>query len=151
MALALREATRAASLGEVPVGAVVVQHGVVLGRGGNMVETRGDATAHAEMIALREAVDALGDWRLVDAAMYVTLEPCPMCAGALILARVGTVVFGARDPKFGACGSVVDLLGGGPRWNHRVAVVAGVEEDESARLLREFFARRRAGPPDAEP
>jgi len=144
MALALREAERAARMGEVPVGAVVVQHGVVVGRGHNMVETRQDATAHAEMIALRRAAETLDGWRLSDAAIYVTLEPCPMCAGALILARLGTLVYGARDPKFGACGSVVNVFDEANAWNHRLTVVPDVMAEESARLLREFFAGRRA-------
>ena len=144
MTLALREAALAAQRGEVPVGAVVVQDGSVLGRAHNEVETRQDATAHAEMLAIRQATDAVGTWRLNDATLYVTLEPCPMCAGALMLSRLSTVVFGARDPKFGACGSVVDLFADEARWNHRVSLVSGVGEHESARLLRDFFARRRA-------
>ena len=144
MSLALDQAKEAACRGEVPVGAVVVHHGVLVGRGHNAVESRRDATAHAEMIALAEAVRALGDWRLTQTALYVTLEPCPMCAGAAILSRVGTIVYGAADAKFGACGSVTDLFAEGLGWNHRPEIVRGVSGEECARLLREFFRTRRA-------
>ena len=144
MQVALREAVRAAELGEVPVGAVVVLNGEIIGRGRNEVEQRRDASAHAEMLALREAAEAVGSWRLTGADIYVTLEPCPMCAGALILSRIRSVVFGARDPKFGALGSVTNLLDESARWNHRFDVIAGIEANESARLLREFFRELRA-------
>lgn len=144
MALALREAEKGLRRGEVPVGAVIVRGDAVVGAGHNLVERRGNATAHAEMIAIGKATRALGDWRLAGATLYVTLEPCPMCAGALILSRIATLVFGAYDSKFGACGSVVDLFADERTWNHRVAVVPGVMADESAKLLRRFFAERRA-------
>ena len=144
MNLAMREAERAADVGEVPVGAVVVYQDAVIGSAHNEVESRGDATAHAEMLALREAAGAVGGWRLIDADLYVTLEPCPMCAGALILSRVRSVVFGARDPKFGGCGSVTDLFAAEARWNHRVETVEGVCAEQSAELLRGFFRSRRA-------
>jgi tRNA(adenine34) deaminase len=146
MACALREAEKAAQMGEVPVGAVVVCEGAAIGRGHNLVESRGSATAHAEMIALAEAARAIGDWRLAGSTLYATIEPCPMCAGAIILSRVGTLVYGAADAKFGACGSVVNLFSENAAWNHRVSVVSGVRADESTRLLREFFAERRKNP-----
>ena len=140
MTLALHEAQRAAEQGEVPVGAVIVLGDVVIGRGHNRAESLRDATAHAEMLALRQAAGSLGNQRLNDAAIYVTLEPCPMCLGALILSRVGTLVYGARDAKFGACGSVVDLLDEGYQWNHSIEVVEGVMADECAGLMSRFFA-----------
>src|SRR5437868_3531874 len=142
MRLAIREAQRALEHGDVPIGAVVVRSGEVLAAARNERELRGDPTAHAEIIALREAARVVGSWRLLDAAVYVTLEPCAMCAGALVLARVARVVYGARDPKAGACGSVLDVLGE-PRLNHRPEVAGGLLADESAGLLREFFATRR--------
>jgi tRNA(adenine34) deaminase len=144
MHLALREAARAGEMGEVPVGSVVVLDGTIIGRGHNEVEMRGDASAHAEILAMRRAADAVGSWRLNGADLYVTLEPCPMCAGALILSRIRTLVFGARDPKFGAVGSVTNLLDDGLPWNHRLEVVEGIDADASARLLKEFFQRRRS-------
>ena len=142
MRLALREAERALEHDDVPIGAVVVHEGEVIGAGRNERELRQDPTAHAEMIALREASRALSSWRLMDAVLYITLEPCAMCAGAIVLARVSRVVFGATDPKAGAAGSVLDVLGE-PRLNHRPEVAAGLLADESAGLLREFFASRR--------
>ncbi|GAC1434244.1 MAG: tRNA adenosine(34) deaminase TadA [Solirubrobacteraceae bacterium] len=142
MRIALREAGRAAEHGDVPVGAVVVQAGEVLGTGHNERELRADPTAHAEVLALREASRALGSWRLSDAVLYVTLEPCAMCAGAIVLARVARVVYGATDPKAGAAGSVLDVLAE-PRLNHRPEVAGGLLAAESAALLREFFAARR--------
>src|SRR6202035_4188742 len=142
MRLALREATRAAEHGDVPIGAVVVRDGEVIGLGGNQRELRGDPTAHAEVIALREAARRVGSWRVHDAVVYVTLEPCAMCAGALVLARVPRVVFGASDPKAGACGSVLDVLGE-PRLNHRPIVAGGLLAEECGELLRAFFAARR--------
>ncbi len=126
-----------------PIGAVVVRDdGEVLGAGHNERELRQDPTAHAEVIALREAARRLGSWRVLDSAIYVTLEPCAMCAGALVLGRVGRVVYGTPDPKAGAAGSVLDVLGE-PALNHRPEVVAGVREAECAGLLRDFFATRR--------
>jgi tRNA(adenine34) deaminase len=142
MHLALREAERALEHGDVPIGAVVVRDGEVLAAGRNERELRGDPTAHAEMIALREAARAVGAWRVLESVIYVTLEPCAMCAGAIVLARVPRVVYGASDPKAGACGSVLDVLGE-PRLNHRPAVAGGLLADESAELLRAFFAARR--------
>jgi tRNA(adenine34) deaminase len=142
MRLALREAERALEHDDVPIGAVVVHEGEVIGAGRNERELRQDPTAHAEMIALREASRALSSWRLMDAVLYVTLEPCAMCAGAIVLARVSRVVFGASDPKAGAAGSVLDVLGE-PRLNHRPEVAAGLLADEAAALLQDFFGDRR--------
>ncbi len=136
--MALSEARRAGALGEVPVGAVILKGDQVLGRGRNLRETLGDPTAHAEIMAIRQAASVLGNWRLLDATMYVTLEPCPMCAGAIVLARIPELIIGARDPKTGAAGSVMDLLRG-ERLNHRVRVVFGVRENECSALLEEFF------------
>jgi tRNA(adenine34) deaminase len=142
MRLALREAERALEHDDVPIGAVVVHEGEVIGAGRNERELRQDPTAHAEMIALREASRALSSWRLVDAVLYVTLEPCAMCAGAIVLARVSRVVFGATDPKAGAAGSVLDVLGE-PRLNHRPDVAGGLLADDAAALLQDFFGDRR--------
>jgi len=142
MRLALREAERALEHDDVPIGAVVVHEGEVIGAGRNERELRQDPTAHAEMIALREASRALSSWRLMDAVLYITLEPCAMCAGAIVLARVSRVVFGASDPKAGAAGSVLDVLGE-PRLNHRPEVAAGLLADEAAALLEDFFGDRR--------
>jgi len=142
MRLALREAARALEHEDVPIGAVVVREGEVIGSGHNEREVRADPTAHAEMIALREAARALGSWRVLDAVMYVTLEPCPMCAGAIVLARIPRVIFGALDPKGGAAGSVLDVLGQ-PRLNHRPTVQGGLLAGECAELLQAFFAPRR--------
>jgi tRNA(adenine34) deaminase len=142
MRLALREAARAVEHDDVPIGALVVRDGEVIGSGHNEREVRADPTAHAEMIALREAARAIGSWRVLDAVLYVTLEPCAMCAGAIVLARVPRVVFAATDPKAGAAGSVFDILGE-PRLNHRPQVAAGLLAEESADLLRSFFAPRR--------
>jgi tRNA(adenine34) deaminase len=143
MAVALEEAERAAAEGDVPVGAVVIAEGRVVARRHNERESRRDPTAHAEVLALRDAAAVLGRWRLLDATVVVTLEPCPMCAGALVAARVGSVVFGATDPRAGACGSLYNLCAD-PRLNHEVTVTAGVRADESARLLERFFTERRA-------
>jgi tRNA(adenine34) deaminase len=143
MRLALREATRALEHDDVPIGALVVRDGEVIGSGHNEREVRADPTAHAEMIALREAARAIGSWRVLDAVLYVTLEPCAMCAGAIVLARVPRVVFAATDPKAGAAGSVFDILDE-PRLNHRPQVAAGLLAEESADLLRSFFAPRRS-------
>jgi tRNA(adenine34) deaminase len=142
MRLALREATRALEHEDVPIGAVVVQGGEVIGAGHNEREMRADPTAHAEMIALREAARALGSWRILDSVMYVTLEPCAMCAGAIVLARLPRVVFGASDPKAGAAGSVFNVLDE-PRLNHRPQVESGLLAEDCADLLRAFFAPRR--------
>ena len=142
MRLALREAERALEHEDVPIGCVIAHEGEVLAAAGNERELRGDPTAHAEVLALREASRALGEWRLIGTAVYVTLEPCAMCAGAIVLARVPRVVYGADDPKAGAAGSVFDVLAE-PRLNHRPEVAAGLLAGESAELLRRFFAVRR--------
>lgn len=142
MARALDEAEAAAREGEAPVGAVVVVDGEVVARGRNRREIDRDPTAHAELLAVRDAAARLGRWRLSGATVYVTLEPCPMCAGALILARVDRVVFGAYDPKAGACGSVVNLFEAG-RFNHRPDIVGGVMAEACGRVLTKFFEGRR--------
>ena len=142
MRLALREAERALEHDDVPIGAVVVHDGEVIGAGKNERELRGDPTAHAEILALREAAARLGSWRVLDSVIYVTLEPCAMCAGAIVLARVPRVVYGTVDPKAGAAGSVLDVLAE-PRLNHRPEVAAGLLAEESAELLRAFFRSRR--------
>ena|SRR5215831_16630804 len=142
MDLALAEAKKAEAAGEVPVGAVVVSAGVVIGCGFNQPITAKDPTAHAEIIALREAARHERNYRLTNAIMYCTIEPCMMCAGAMIHARIGRLVFGTPDIKAGSAGSIYNVLTD-PRLNHRVDVVFGIREEESAALLREFFARRR--------
>jgi tRNA(adenine34) deaminase len=148
MGEALAIAADAAARGEVPVGAVVVRDGVIVGRGGNAPIGEADPTAHAEIAALRDAARRLGNYRLPDCTLYATLEPCAMCAGAIMHARIERVVFGARDPKTGACGSVVDLFAE-PRLNHHAAVCADVRANESAALLGGFFLRRRAAAKDS--
>ena len=156
---ALREARAAAESDEVPVGCVIVHDGLIIGRGHNQTETLQDATAHAEIVAIGAASSALGSWRLLDCTLYVTLEPCAMCAGAIVLARLGRLVYGAADPKAGACGSVLDVIGE-RRLNHRVPVTPGVLEPECGELLRQFFRKKRRaalrlaeveGPPEDEP
>jgi tRNA(adenine34) deaminase len=142
MRLALREAERALEHDDVPIGAVVVHAGEVIGTAHNERELRNDPTAHAEMLALREAARKLASWRILDAALYVTLEPCAMCAGAIVLARVPRVIYGAADPKAGAAGSVLDVLDE-PRLNHRPTVAGGLLADLSAELLHDFFSTRR--------
>jgi tRNA(adenine34) deaminase len=142
MALAIREAERAVEHGDVPVGAVVVREGEVLALAHNERELRGDPTAHAEVLALREAARVCGHWRLIDCALYVTLEPCAMCAGAIVLARIPRLVFAASDPKAGAAGSVLDVLGE-PRLNHRPKVSGGLLGEPASELLRAFFEARR--------
>jgi tRNA(adenine34) deaminase len=142
MRAALREAEEAARRDEVPVGAVVVHGGRIIGRGFNQREMLKDPTAHAEMIAITQAAAALEGWRLEGATLYVTLEPCLMCAGAIVNARIARVVFGALDPRAGACGSLYQV-GLDPRLNHRFEVTGGVLAAESAALLQEFFARKR--------
>ena len=142
MRLALREAERALEHDDVPIGCVIAHDGEVVAAAGNEREVRGDPTAHAEVLALREASRALGGWRLTGTAMYVTLEPCAMCAGAIVLARVPRVVYGAPDPKAGAAGSVVDVLGE-PRLNHRPEVAEGLLAEECAELLRRAPTRSR--------
>ena len=144
MEFALAAAREAAGAGEVPVGAVVVRDGEIIARTSNRTVRDQDPTAHAEVLALREASRVTGSWRLDDCTLYVTLEPCAMCAGALVLARVDRVVFGAWDPKAGMSGSVEDLLRH-PRLNHRPGVLGGVMEDAASALLRQFFTARRGG------
>jgi tRNA(adenine34) deaminase len=142
MQMAIRDAQIALEHGDVPIGAVVVCDGEVVGEGHNERELRQDPTAHAEVIALREAARTLGSWRILDSVLYVTLEPCPMCAGAIVLARVPRVVFGCTDPKAGAAGSVLDILAE-PRLNHRPEVAGGLLAPECAALLQDFFSSRR--------
>jgi tRNA(adenine34) deaminase len=142
MRLALREAERALEHGDVPVGAVVVHGGEVIGAGHNERELRQDPTAHAELLAIREASRRLGTWRLLDTVLYVTLEPCAQCAGAIVLGRVPRVVYGTVDPKAGAAGSVLDVLAH-PRLNHRPEVAGGLLADECSALLVDFFRSRR--------
>ncbi len=145
MALALEEARAALAHGDVPVGAVaLLAGGEVVGRRHNERELRGDPTAHAELLALRDAAEVVGGWRLDGLSLVVTLEPCPMCAGALVAGRVGRVVFGAPDPRAGACGSLYNLCAD-PRLNHEVAVTPGVLAAEAAALLTRFFSERREG------
>jgi tRNA(adenine34) deaminase len=138
MSFALEEARLAAEEGEVPIGAVLVCDGAIVGRGRNARETAADPTAHAEMIAIRQAAERLGRWRLSGCTLYVTLEPCPMCAGALVNARIDRLVYGAADPKAGAVGTLFDLSSD-LRLNHRFDVTAGVLGEESGVMLREFF------------
>jgi tRNA(adenine34) deaminase len=142
MAAALEEARRAASIGEVPVGAAVLRDGAVVASAHNETVARGDPTAHAELLALGQAFQALRTDRLTDCTLYVTLEPCAQCAGAIVLAKVGRVVFGAYDPKAGMVGSLGDVLRH-PGLNHRVEVIGGVEEEACGRLLQDFFRDRR--------
>ena len=145
MGVALEEAALAAAHGDVPIGAVAVRSGQVVARRHNERELRGDPTAHAEILALQDAAAATGSWRLSDVTLVVTLEPCPMCAGALVASRLVTVVFGTADPKAGACGSLYNLCAD-PRLNHEVEVVPSVRAAECASLLTSFFAERRRVP-----
>lgn len=142
MAEALKEAEQAALMGEVPIGAVIVRDGEIIARAHNLTETTPDPTAHAEINALRQASALLGGRRLIGCEMYVTLEPCPMCAGALVWSRIDKLYIGAEDPKAGACGSVMNIVEN-PRLNHRIQVVRGLEKEECARILRDFFKRLR--------
>lgn len=146
MALALDEARRAAAHGEVPVGALVIVDGTIISLRGNERERRHDPTAHAEMLALRDAAALAGGWRLRDATLYVTLEPCAMCAGAIVLARIKRLVYGADDPKAGAAGSIFNIVDH-PALNHHPEIRAGVMAAEASELLREFFAVRRETEP----
>ena len=138
MGEALREAGAAAEREEVPIGAVVAHAGRIIGRGHNQTEMLRDATAHAEMLALTQAAEALGNWRLAGCTLYSTVEPCTMCCGAMVLSRVERLVYGAADPKFGAVVSIADVLSN-PRHNHKVQVISGVRADEAAALLQAFF------------
>lgn len=143
MAIALQEASVAAEAGDVPVGAVVTIGGSVVSRAHNEREALGDPTAHAEILALRRAAETIGSWRLTDACLYVTLEPCPMCAGALLAARISRLIFATADPKAGSCGSLYNLCAD-PRLNHEIPVTSGVLAAEAAGVLSDFFAARRA-------
>ena len=142
MKMALELARQSAEEGEVPVGAVIVKNGTVIGTGRNRREAAGNALAHAELEAIHNACETLGGWQLIDCTLYVTLEPCPMCAGAIINARIPRVVQGAVNPKAGSCGSVVDLFS--LPYNHRPQLESGVLEDECKTVLKEFFKRLRA-------
>jgi tRNA(adenine34) deaminase len=146
MAVAVEEAEQAGAAGEVPVGAVAVRDGQVIARAHNRREADVDPTAHAELLVLRAAAAAMGTWRLPDVTVYVTLEPCPMCAGGLVAARVGRLVFGAADPKAGACGSLYNLCAD-PRLNHELPVTHGVLAERAAALLADFFEQRRGRDP----
>ncbi|MDA8353624.1 MAG: tRNA adenosine(34) deaminase TadA [Firmicutes bacterium] len=139
---AIREAHRAEQIGEVPIGAVVVCDGEIIGRGHNLRETDQDPTAHAEMVAIREAANRLGSWRLPQCNLYVTLEPCPMCSGAILLSRLNTVVFGTYDPKAGCAGTLMNLLRD-PRFNHQAEVIGGIMEEDCSQLLTGFFQQLR--------
>ncbi|NMO97887.1 tRNA adenosine(34) deaminase TadA [Paenibacillus lemnae] len=139
---AMLEAAKAEALGEVPIGAVIVRGDHIIGRGYNLRETTFDGTAHAEMVAIREASQYLQAWRLLDCRLYVTLEPCPMCAGAIVQSRVPQVIYGTTDPKAGCAGTLMNLLQE-PRFNHRTEVVSGVLQHECASMLTQFFRRLR--------
>ncbi len=142
MRQAFKEAEKAFADDEVPVGCVIVHDGRIIGRGRNRIESLQDPTAHAEMLAVTSAAENLGSWRLNGATVYSTLEPCAMCAGALVLARIDRLVFGAPDPKFGACGSIFNIVSD-PRTNHRISVSMGLLKDEVAAIMREFFLKKR--------
>ncbi|NLU09709.1 MAG: nucleoside deaminase [Tepidanaerobacter acetatoxydans] len=142
MRQAIQEAKRAMEIDEVPIGAVVVKADEVIARAHNLRETLQDATAHAELLAIRKACEVLGTWRLQGCTLYVTLEPCPMCAGAVILSRVDRLVFGAKDPKGGACGSLINLPAD-ERFNHRPKISAGIMADECGNILKKFFQDKR--------
>lgn len=142
MKIAIEEAKKSLASGDVPVGAIVVRDGAIIARAHNEVEKRGDATAHAEILALQKAIKKVGYKHLLDCIVFTTLEPCPMCAGALVLARVRTVVFSAKDPKGGAGGSVMNILSN-PNLNHRIEVVSGVLEEISSKLIKDFFSKLR--------
>jgi tRNA(adenine34) deaminase len=144
MQAALNEASLAEALGEVPIGAVIVLDGAIIGRGHNLRETSNDPTTHAEMVAIREAAENIGHWRLLDTTLYVTLEPCVMCMGAIILARIPRLVFACRDPRAGAVGSIYDFSND-EHFNHKVEVTEGVLEQKSSKMLKGFFKELRAG------
>lgn len=149
MGEALRQAAKAYEKGEVPIGAVVVRGGRIIARASNQVETLKDATAHAEMLALTQAENAVGDWRLTDCTLYVTKEPCPMCAGAVVHTRIARVVYGASDPKGGAAGGALNLLQF-PTLNHRCEITSGLRMEECRALLQNFFAEQRAARKNGE-
>ncbi|WP_223069309.1 tRNA adenosine(34) deaminase TadA [Paenibacillus caui] len=142
MKQAIEEARKAEAIGEVPIGAVVVHGHEIIGRGHNLRETTHDSTAHAEILAIREASDKLGAWRLLDCRLYVTLEPCPMCAGAIVQCRLPAVIYGTADPKAGCAGTLMNLLQE-PRFNHRTEVISGVLQEECSTMLSQFFRRLR--------
>ena len=142
MELALKEAEKCLLIDEVPVGAIVVWHGEVVGTGYNRRETDKDPLAHAEILAIKEAAETLGGWRILDSTLYVTLEPCPMCAGAIIQSRINRLIYGAKDPKGGACGSKLNLMEDFT-WNHKVEVLSGVLDEESSALLKNYFKGKR--------
>jgi tRNA(adenine34) deaminase len=148
MEYAIREAEKAFEKEEVPIGAVVVNDNKIIGKGHNQTESLKDATAHAEMIAITSAAEKIGDWRLDDCILYSTIEPCTMCTGAAVLSRIKTIVFGARDPKFGACGSIFEIPTE-PRLNHRIEIISGVMEYETAELMQRFFQKIRKGKENA--
>ncbi|PYE42730.1 tRNA adenosine(34) deaminase TadA [Paenibacillus barcinonensis] len=139
---AIAEAQKAEALGEVPIGAVIVRNNEIIGRGYNLRETTLDSTAHAEMVAIRQASEAIGAWRLLDCSLYVTLEPCPMCAGAIVQSRVPRVIFGTADPKAGCAGTLMNLLQE-PRFNHRTEVIPDVLQPECSTMLTQFFRKLR--------
>ncbi|MFX3634494.1 MAG: tRNA adenosine(34) deaminase TadA [Candidatus Pristimantibacillus sp.] len=139
---ALEEAKKAELIGEVPIGAIIVKDGEVIGTGYNLRETKHDPTAHAEMVAIREACDRIGAWRLLECTLYVTLEPCPMCAGAIVQSRIQRVVYGTRDPKAGCAGTLMNLLQE-PRFNHETELTEGVLQSECATILTQFFRKLR--------
>ena len=139
---AILEANKAEAIGEVPIGAVVVKNGEIIGRGYNLRETTNDATAHAEIIAIKQASESLGAWRLLDCCLYVTLEPCPMCAGAIVQSRIPTVIYGTPDPKAGCAGTLMNLLQE-PRFNHRTEVIQGILQPQCAAMLTDFFRKLR--------
>lgn len=142
MRLALEEAKKAMAIGEVPIGAVIIREGEVVGRGHNLRETQKDPTAHAEMIAIRDAAQQLQGWRLLGCTLYITLEPCPMCAGAIVQSRLERVVYGTRDPKAGCAGTLMNLLDES-RFNHRPILKSGILQDECASILTQFFRQLR--------
>ncbi|MDQ0063899.1 tRNA adenosine(34) deaminase TadA [Paenibacillus harenae] len=142
MTEAIAEARKAEQIGEVPIGAVIVRDNEIIGRGYNLRETNLDPTAHAEMVAIRDATERIGAWRLLDCTLYVTLEPCPMCAGAIVQSRVKRVVYGTTDPKAGCAGTLMNLLQE-PRFNHETELTSGILQEECASLLTQFFRRLR--------
>ena len=150
MQTAIAEAQLARAKGEVPIGAVIVHEGQIIGRGHNLRETSNDPTSHAEMVAIRQAAEAIGHWRLLETTLYVTLEPCVMCMGAIILARIPRLVYACRDPRAGAVGSIYDFSSD-ERFNHKVEVVEGVLGEECSRMLSGFFQELRAGRKAAKP
>lgn len=139
---AIKEAKKAEAMGEVPIGAVIVKDGEIIGRGYNLRETHQRSNAHAEMIAIEKANEFIGSWRLEDCTLYVTLEPCPMCAGAIVQSRIPTVIYGARDPKGGCCGTIYNLLDE-EKFNHRCDVISGILAEECGQLLSDFFRNLR--------